>query len=259
MDIKWLEYFKARQISVQQYMIYYGPITPKVLAGLKTYDMVIIEPQQITKEQVQELQLSETIVIGYLSLIESPVWNKKRMAAIEKWDYYLYKGNRIHLSEWDSYVMDIRNEHYIDVIMDEIVEQIRGKGINGIFIDTVGDIEEHIVDPVDANQMLGSYLDFLSKIKSFYPELYLIQNRGFYVVEWSAPYLDGFLWENWQPRTADDVWVKQQVKVLKKLKTTGLQLFSVTCNSFTTKKRDSKPAGFIHLTRVGNYTEWPDH
>jgi hypothetical protein len=229
-------------------MIYYGPITPKELEGLKTYDMVIIEPQQITIEQVLELQNAGTIVMGYLSLLESPEWNKKRMAAVVKWDFYLYKGKRIHLSEWDSYIMDIRNEHYIDIVMAEIGDQIGGKNMNGIFIDTVGDIEDYVIDTIDANQMLGSYLDLLQKIKAIYPELYLIQNRGFYVVEWSAPYLDGFLWENWQPQKA----------YFKKLKATGLQLFSVTCDSFSTKINNSKPKGFIHLSRFGDYSEWPD-
>jgi hypothetical protein len=269
MTIKWLKWMQrhSKQVlkqnssgplsHIESYMIYYGTVNEQIINSLKEYDMVVIEPQHFTKQAVNDLQSAGTIVIGYISVMEWPSWNKKRQAALYPSDFYLHQQQRQYFPEWDSYLMDLRQNHYRQVLLDEIANQISSKSMDGIFLDTVGDIEDHLEESDAANGMLYGYLELLKAVKSCYPRLSLIQNRGFYVVEWSAPYLDGFVWENWQGALIKNDWVQDQLGVLKPLRKAGLQLFSVTCYPQYSDVRESNPGGFVHLSRYGDYAEWP--
>lgn len=61
-----------RNISQPTYMIYYGELNDSVIEQAKKYDIVILHPKagNITREQVKNIQVSGTLVMGYLSVGE---------------------------------------------------------------------------------------------------------------------------------------------------------------------------------------------
>lgn len=54
------------------YMIYYGALNPDIIETAKQYELVILHPKMgnITREQVQEIRDSGTIVLGYIAIGE---------------------------------------------------------------------------------------------------------------------------------------------------------------------------------------------
>lgn len=54
------------------YMVYYGELNPDIINEAKQYEIFILHPKMgdVTREQVQEIQESGTIVLGYLTIGE---------------------------------------------------------------------------------------------------------------------------------------------------------------------------------------------
>lgn len=54
------------------YMIYYGALTPSIINEAKQYKVVILHPKMgdITRDQIQEIRESGTIVLGYIAIGE---------------------------------------------------------------------------------------------------------------------------------------------------------------------------------------------
>jgi hypothetical protein len=242
--------------QVKQYIIYYGALNSSVMAGLKQVDMAIVDPHHFSVEQVQELQAAGTSLWGYISVMEWPSWNVTREKALQDTDFLRLHGSRRHFPTWDSYLMDLRQAHYREVLLEEIKNQLVDKSFHGVFLDTVGDIDDYMDDYLLSSEMIESYLKLLSEIQSQSPQLGRLQNRGFEFLDQTAPYLDGFLWEGWQEDQTDHVWVQHQLKKLTKWRKAGLKLFSVSCEPQANDGKKAKRHGFIHLTRYKGYTEW---
>ena len=55
----------------------------------------------------------------------------------------------------------------------------------------------------------------LQEVSDLYPEISVIQNRGFETIDYSLPYIDGFLWEDWRANWKKDAWMKAKVDKLR--------------------------------------------
>ncbi|WP_314002275.1 endo alpha-1,4 polygalactosaminidase [uncultured Paenibacillus sp.] len=258
--LKWLRVGPNQAESgIDRYMIYYGAVDHSIVQNLKKYDLVIVEPQHWTTERVRQLQAAGTRVVGYVSVMEWPTWNVERGKGLRSADYLLRDGQRVYFSEWDSYLMDVREPHYRQLLVDEIEGQIANKGMDGLFLDTVGDIEDHIQHTLLRNEMIHGYLALLADIRSRYPRLWLLQNRGFHFISLAARYLDGFLWEDWQDSKVSEAWVRQQIQALQPLKKAGLLLFAVSCGPGASKEgKAARRHGFVHLSRDSDYSVWSE-
>jgi hypothetical protein len=239
--------------EVINYTIYYGSPTTKVLGKLKAFDLVIIEPHLYDRWQIVELQEAGTVVLGYISFMESPIWNKDRFKLLKKSDFLLQSGRKIHFEQWDSYLMDLRETHYQDLLMNEIEDQIAAKGFNGIFIDTIGDIDDQILDPSEQNAMRESYKQMLARIKKLYPDTVLIQNRGFFTLEEVLPWIDGFLWEDWNGSWKQIGWMKLRVHAMRKAQKQGLYVLSVSMERDLHHQKEAQKLGFLHAVKEDGY------
>lgn len=63
---------KSLEVSKPSYMIYYGVLDESIIETAKQYGVCILHPKMgnITREQVQEIQESGTLVLGYISIGE---------------------------------------------------------------------------------------------------------------------------------------------------------------------------------------------
>ncbi|WJH35020.1 endo alpha-1,4 polygalactosaminidase [Paenibacillus sp. CC-CFT747] len=239
--------------QVNSYTIYYGEATPERMAQLKRKNLVIIEPHQFTAGQIQEIRKAGTLVIGYLSVMESPVWNQARMTKLQAGDYLLNNGQRIRFAEWNSYLMDLRSRHYRTVLLEEIRSSIAGKGLDGIFLDTVGDMDDRLTDQKVQTEIRQAYRGFLQETSAKFPALTLIQNRGFDTLPYSLPYLDGFLWEDWRSTWKQNVWMKQRVQQLQLAQQGGLKVFSVSTRKDAGAAKAASQLNYVHLDAAGGY------
>ncbi|MCZ8514664.1 endo alpha-1,4 polygalactosaminidase [Paenibacillus filicis] len=241
--------------QVKNYTIYYGSPTIDAMAKLKKTDLAVIEPQLYTKQQIEELKSAGTRTIAYISVMEAPAWNGWRSSRLQPDDYLLVHGRKVHLALWDAYVMDLRQISYRQLLLQEIKESAVDKGFDGVFLDTVGDIDEQISDASVRQSMQEAYGSWLRQVRERYVTLLLIQNRGFDSLEAAAPFIQGFLWEDWRSGWFKDAWSRIRVARLQKEQKKGLRVFAVSSNGDSNNATEARKLGFIHLDAPKGYYE----
>jgi polysaccharide biosynthesis protein PelA len=219
---------KRSLTGVQSYTIYYGAPTANALRKLAAYDMVVVEPRLWSEAQVQTLQKNGTKVIGYLSVLEQ-YKSSPLLADSEDADYLKVNGKRDWRSEWKSWSMDISSAHYRSLLVRDLEAQIVAKGLNGVFLDTVGNVDDGIWSDAISNRQRDGVVSFVSALRAAYPTLSLIQNWGLTLLkDRTAPYIDGLLWEDFDPReVSGDAWSKNRMRELDALEAKGLSVFTV--------------------------------
>ncbi|MCY9666616.1 endo alpha-1,4 polygalactosaminidase [Paenibacillus alginolyticus] len=241
--------------NVKDYSLYYGAPTEQAIMHLKSKDLIIIEPQLFSKVQIQDIQSKGTIVIGYISVMETPSWNSLRVKELLSSDYLLKHGERVHFKQWDSYLMDLRQLHYRQLLLSEIKTSISDKGLDGMFLDTVGDIDDWIQDAATQTQTREAYRSFLHDVSNQYPELSMIQNRGFDTLDYALPYMDGLLWEDWRANWKEDTWMRTRVDKLRKEQKKGLTVFSIQLTKESSPGREARKLKFLHIDAPNGYSE----
>jgi polysaccharide biosynthesis protein PelA len=246
--------------SMESYKVYYSAPTKSILKKLTQYDVVIIEPTLYTKEQIQSIQSAGTKVLGYISVMETPTWNLERVQALQESDYFIRNGMKVHYIKWDSYLMDITSNHYQTVLLSEIQKQVVEKGLDGVFYDTVGDIDDEFLnsDKKTYNNQLQGLLQFVKQAKFNYPNLLMVQNWGMETIKHTATYMDGYMWEgfNYQ-KVIKDSWSQAQIQSLQKLQlTNNLQVMTISTLTEVKSKEYAKKFGFLHYHARTSYDQF---
>ncbi|MCZ8519007.1 MULTISPECIES: endo alpha-1,4 polygalactosaminidase [Paenibacillus] len=238
--------------QIKTYQIYYAEPTASALASLRKYGMAVIEPQHYTSVQIAALKKAGTLPAAYLSVMESPAWNRIRMDQLKPGHFLLRNGARVHFKAWDSYLMDLRQPAYRKVLLDEIGLMV-DKGFPVLFLDTVGDIDEYIPDRLTREQMRKAYVTFLGEIHTRFAGLSLIQNRAFDSLPLAAPYIQGFLWEDWRGEWRQDEWTAKRVELVRQYQSKGLAVFAVSSRSKAGDAKEAAKLQFIHLETSSSY------
>ena len=232
---------------IQSFLIYYGPASPETKRRLKEADLAIIELQQWQPDEISDIRSSGTEVYGYLSVMETPDWNRKRTAAISSTDIMTENGKPIHFEQWNSVLMDLRSPGYRSLLLAELDEITESYNLNGVFLDTVGDIEDY-VPPALQDEMTAAYRSFLAVAGGRHTELKWLQNRGFKQLEQCSGLLDGFLWEGLEADTLASDWSKHWMKALACHQKGGLSVLSVSDQTYPRIQKTAERNGFLHWT-----------
>jgi hypothetical protein len=249
---------KREPRSARPFYIYYGLGTPEALDRLRRETLVIVELRQWKSADLSSLRAGGTQVFGYLPVMESPAWNEQRIPQLSDGDYWLQDGQPVRFDKWDSYLMDIRSSAYRRLLLEEWRAMNSGWPIDGIFLDTVGDIEEYI--PESRRQEVNqAYRAFLALAASRFPTLRRIQNRGFAQLETCSSLLDGFLWEDWRADWARDAWAARWVHELRKLnRERNLTIYAVSSSDSDAGGKAARKLGFVHRHIDPGYEILPD-
>ncbi|WP_052404843.1 endo alpha-1,4 polygalactosaminidase [Bacillus rubiinfantis] len=249
--------WKNPLLDVKNYKIYYGNVSDAKVKELSRYDMVIIEPHEITKERVAKLKANGTIVLGYLSIMELQQWDKAFTAKVKESNYLKVNYKKVYIEDWDTYLMDITNLHYQQLLFAELKEEIIAKKFDGVLLDTVGDIDDFYGDNKKvATKLRTGYGKLLQTITKKYPKLVFVQNWGFDTYKFtSKKYVDGILWENYdKERLKDSKWGQKWIKYFQTAKRKEHKaVFTVTPDNSSTSY--SKKQGFVpfkHKTSIYN-------
>lgn len=246
--------------DVTSYKVYYDAPTTRLIAKMKQYDVMIIEPVYYSKQQISEIKSSGTKVYGYINTMEADNWNTALINQLNEDDFFHRNGERVHYTEWDSYLTDITSVHYRDVLLSEVTKQIADKGLDGVFLDTVGDIDdEHWENPAVLQAQQEGMVTFLQQIKQEHPSLSLIQNWGFQTLkDYTSPYIDAIMWENFNYTTVSkDEWSKDRMADLKDIQQeTNLAVFTVSTEQKWKSTAYAKSNGFVHFHTRNGYNSW---
>ncbi|MFP3917479.1 endo alpha-1,4 polygalactosaminidase [Lysinibacillus telephonicus] len=234
-------------LDVNSYKIYYGEIDDSKAEQLSNYDMVVIEPHETTKEHVSEIKEAGTIALGYISIMELQTWDEEFVEKVKDSDYLLDDGERVYVEDWDTYLMDITNPHYQQLLLDEIEEEIIEKQFDGILLDTVGDIDDFYHDDEEmASYLRNGYVELLQSITDKHNELLLLQNWGFETLETSSKdYVDAIMWEDFDKnRLKTSKWGQDWIQYFQTLESEeNIAVFTVTPDTKSFKY--SKKYGFV--------------
>lgn len=182
--------------AIKNFIVYYGVVSPKDVPRISVYDLAIIHPFGATDDVLSQLRSSGTLLYAYVSAVEIEKYDDfKNSLMID--DAYLYdKGEKFFKHEFGCYGGDILSKSYQNILLRIIKERIIDKGYSGVFFDTLDDIES-MQDHDSAKAQSKGYIIFFKKLKKRYPELSIIQNRGFSLFEQgSSVYIDALLFED---------------------------------------------------------------
>ncbi|MDZ5783354.1 endo alpha-1,4 polygalactosaminidase [Marinococcus luteus] len=227
---------------------------------MKNYDVVIIEPVYYSRKQVKAIQQVGTKVYGYINAMEADRWNEALYTQMEEKDFFHRRGSRVYYKQWDSYLMNIDEEHYRQVLLSEVTKQIYAKGCDGVFLDTVGNIDdEHENESEILRTQRAAMAVFMQSIKEKHPHLAIIQNWGFDTLSAvTYPFVNAIMWEGFEySEIAGDEWAQQKIAKLKKLrKKHKIQVLTVSEREEEESRKYAESKGFCHFHSPRGYNVW---
>lgn len=244
----------AKKLShIQNYMVYYGEASQTELTQLLQYDLVILEPSLHSRTTIQYLQEQGILVLGYLSVMEAPEWNKWRSQYLQPNHYLRVGEKRFHLPHWNAYLMDLAETEYRNILLQEAHNILSHKGFDGLLIDTIDDLDLLEQFPDLYQELLHSYQELLISLRNQHPDRTLIQNRGFSTLPDVLPYINGLLWENWHGDWLKNPIIRKQMELMIDARSSGLTIFTLSFGSESIHNKQAKKHGFIHLSRNSDY------
>ncbi|MGD6816890.1 putative glycoside hydrolase [Metabacillus sp. 84] len=246
--------------GVKSYKIYYDAPTPAIIRKMKAYDLVIIEPLLYTKTQIDEIKKGDTKVYGYINSMEADNWNTAFIRKLLPQDYYRSNGQKHYIKQWDSYLMNMGSSHFRQLLLSEIHAQVYSKNMDGVFLDTVGNIDDYFSSkPAELKKQRTGLQQLLKSVTSSYPRLGIIQNWGMDTLKAaSADYVDAIMWEDFSHRVVSkDQWSRNQILDLKELQQeTGLEVLTVSFEQHSKSDAFSAAQGFKHYKAVKDFNRW---
>jgi uncharacterized protein (TIGR01370 family) len=236
------------KLNINNFWVYYGSDN---IEKISKYDLVIIEPYNYNKEDIKRLKtLNPKIkIIAYLSIGE-----------VDKERDYFKDCKSIIIGKnpnWNSYYVNISSQIWRNIIFNEI-DKFINMGFDGIFLATID-------SAIYTNQKEG-IIKLIKDIREEYPNILIIQNRGFEVVDKTAPYIDAVLFEDfstyydfkekkakfWDEESLE--WTDMQAERLKKLDIAVLTLDYVNDDKMAKKCIErAKEYGFIPMVTKDIY------
>ena len=167
--------------KVARYACYYGAGR---LEALRQYDLSILQPKHYSRAEIATLRAAGVTAIAYLSVGE--VAASDFQAAWSLHDPLT--GEPAHNSVWRTHYVDCRSPAWQTEILERRIPALCEQGFEGLLLDTL-DVQESF-----AHTRPG-VIALLQQIRSCFPTLQLIPNRGFSIIPHIAPLIDALLFE----------------------------------------------------------------
>lgn len=224
---------------------YFLGYQPGLLEYMQKFKMVITDTRVYSKKEIMQLKKNGITVIGYVSLGESAKLEKgdgRGPGGYASWYFDSDNDNFPDQNmEFKSYYADVRNSYWMHEVFDEI-KKVKGKGGDGFFLDTVDTMERY-------PQTRKAMIDLIKSIRKKYPNKLVVQNRGFNIVETTAPYVNAVMWESWYPDSTEQWVINWQNKLMVLKSKYGIDILSLgyydTYNNLQRYYDESKNLGFI--------------
>jgi uncharacterized protein (TIGR01370 family) len=174
----------TKSVSYEPFAVSYEDIENPAQATSQ-YDLLIVEPDNYSKAEVDSMKTAGNTVLGYISLGEV---NKYR------WYYPLMEEQGfLGINEnWDSPYLDLADPKVRSIMLDQVLPNIMAKGFDGLFLDTIDDVAPY----TERSHLQPYMLDIIRQMRERYSESVIIQNAGFFMLDQTHSYVDAVLIED---------------------------------------------------------------
>src|SRR5688572_6307090 len=158
----------------------YGKLNPTEIVG---FDYVILESKNYNASDIKKVKKLNGKVLAYISLGEINSQAKY---------YDLLKDLTLGKNEnWDSYYLELKAEE-TSVILFSIIDKILADGYDGLFLDNIDNYTTYGFQKDQKNEIVS----FIAKLKSTYPEHFILQNAGIELIPETAKFINGVVVES---------------------------------------------------------------
>lgn len=258
---KEFEEIKGKLAEAEQFNYYLDEGNQAIGEEMKAVDLIVIEPILMQEKYITAAQDNGTLVYGYINAMEADKWNQALYSQFTESDFYKdNQGNKMYFEEWDSHLMDMSSEHYQDILLEEIKAQIIDKKLDGVFLDTVGNIDSYLSghEQQEQNKALTA---FVKKIKKEDSNISIAQNWGFdTLAKYTAPYVDFIMWEDFSYTVVgEDEWALEKMEQLKEIRNQyHTQIVTIAFKDKEKSKQLAKKNGFkfLYHPEGSYYNKW---
>lgn len=182
-----------RFLQASSFAVYYGHGQAERLAE---FDLAIIEPKGHDEESLHRMREAGTLLIAYVSVTEVPEYDPF-LALLKPNDFLAVSGTPVTNPHFDTRLVDLRSRNWTNLLLHRIGQHIRLAGYDGLFLDTISNVEWPVLPAVVRAEQQEAAVRLVKQLRKLYPGHLLLQNNGFdRLCERTAPYLNGFCWEN---------------------------------------------------------------
>ncbi|MCE2927874.1 MAG: endo alpha-1,4 polygalactosaminidase [Rickettsiales bacterium] len=206
--VTWMSMMTASHANTapERWVVYYTDKLPA--SAFEAYDVIAFD--QKYHPPLEPLKAQGKTLLGYISLGEAEKY-RSYFNAIKK------KG-LLHQSStlWKGhYYIDVRKPAWTKMVLDELIPPILAKGFDGIMIDTMDSaIEPEMQNPKKYPGMKKASIELIKAIRTRYPDIKIMVNRGLEILPEMAPHIDMLMAEStytdWVPNPKKPVLVKPE-------------------------------------------------
>ncbi|GAA4017982.1 hypothetical protein GCM10022631_33490 [Deinococcus rubellus] len=179
---------ESRLSDIGSYSVYYGNKAADV-QKLLNYDLAIVQPSTVNAAQIKMLRDNGTRVVAYMTIGELDRNNAAAPAVDPSW---ILGENK----NWGSKFIDASQPGWQKIVADEAAK-LKGQGFDGFFLDTL--------DTADLYPKIGPGLvKIVQDLRAAYPDVVIVQNRGFALLNQTAPSIDAVMFENFSSQYSFD-------------------------------------------------------
>lgn len=185
---------KKNWLDVDSFVCYYGAYTE----DMNDFDVAICESRSLGEEGIRRLNEAGVWTICYITIGEDDSLNVADGLGEGGYaSYYLYdNGVPMRNNNWNSYFVDAGNPVWQAKIIARAREIIE-MGADGFFLDTLDTVDVRTSSryPI-GEQTIGGMVSLIKLLKETFPQAKIVANRGFTILQYIAPYIDGLMFES---------------------------------------------------------------
>ncbi len=187
-----------RLAGVRSYALYYGGIDDAALDALATYDLVVVHPglfRMGAEKGLARLHAKGCRILGYLSCFEVADWAHYKGRVPEEWNV------RVNGETWRPWggnrAASLAVPGFRDLLVELVRDDILAKGFDGVFMDTLADLDNPALPEAQRTAELAGLGTFLSALRAAAPGAILVANWTLQkTLPAVAPHVDAVCWEN---------------------------------------------------------------
>jgi len=152
---------------------YYGNDVPVQM--LNQFDWAVVESEHVSNKELTSLEQHGTTAFAYVSLGEAEHWRGA--------DAVPQAALKARNENWNSQAADLTRAEWGDYIVNDRIRPLWQAGYRALFLDTLDSYRLFATDDASAQQQQDALVALIRRIRSEFPGIKLLLNRGFEVLD----------------------------------------------------------------------------